>query len=62
MICAFTGHRPEHLPWGSDERDPRCAALKTLLRQRLRELSGRDMGHFCAEWRAGVISILPRPC
>lgn len=28
MICAFTGHRPEKLPWGNREEDPRCAALK----------------------------------
>ena len=28
MICAFTGHRPEKLPWGIHEQDPRCDALK----------------------------------
>ena len=28
MICAFTGHRPQRLPWGGREEDPRCAALK----------------------------------
>ena len=28
MVCAFSGHRPEKLPWGGDERDARCAALK----------------------------------
>jgi len=22
--CAFTGHRPEKLPWGTDEKDPRA--------------------------------------
>lgn len=26
--CCFTGHRPTKLPWGFDENDPRCAALK----------------------------------
>ena len=26
--CCFTGHRPGKLPWGYDEGDPRCAALK----------------------------------
>lgn len=31
MLCAFTGHRPQHLPWGSREEDPRCQALKQLL-------------------------------
>ena len=28
MICALTGHRPQRLPWGGREEDPRCAALK----------------------------------
>ena len=31
MVCGFTGHRPEKLPWGSDEGDERCAALKERL-------------------------------
>lgn len=29
--CCFTGHRPERLPWGNSEGDPRCAALKRKL-------------------------------
>lgn len=29
--CCFTGHRPEKLPWGADEGDPRCVALKQEL-------------------------------
>lgn len=28
LTCTFTGHRPEKLPWGYDEDDERCAALK----------------------------------
>lgn len=31
MTCAFTGHRPQRLPWGTNESDPRCQALKALL-------------------------------
>ena len=31
MICAFTGHRPHKLPWGSSEEDPRCRALKVMV-------------------------------
>lgn len=31
MVCAFTGHRPEKLPWGTNENDPRCRALKVLI-------------------------------
>ena len=26
--CCFTGHRPAKLPWGYDESDARCIALK----------------------------------
>ena len=33
MVCGFTGHRPEKLPWGYAETDPRCKALKLRLRQ-----------------------------
>ncbi len=31
MVLAFAGHRPEKLPWGSDETDPRCDALKQTI-------------------------------
>jgi uncharacterized phage-like protein YoqJ len=30
--CCFTGHRPAKLPWGRDESDARCLALKERLR------------------------------
>ena len=46
MICAFTGHRPERLPWGLNEADPRCAALKTLLRRTVREVYDRGFHTF----------------
>ena len=29
--CAFTGHRPRKFPWGYDETDARCVALKEAL-------------------------------
>ena len=29
--CCFTGHRPNKLPWGNNESDPRCADLKARL-------------------------------
>ena len=28
QTCCFTGHRPGKLPWGFNEADPRCTALK----------------------------------
>jgi len=40
MVCAFTGHRPQKLPWGNDERDPRCLAVKTMIGRRLQEAYG----------------------
>ena len=46
MICAFTGHRPERLPWGLHEDDLRCAALKTLLRRTVREVYDRGFHTF----------------
>ena len=29
--CCFTGHRPAKLPWGDNESDGRCVALKSRL-------------------------------
>ncbi len=33
LTCSFTGHRPKRLPWGSNETDKRCIALKQKLVQ-----------------------------
>ena len=50
--CCFTGHRPDKLPWGTDESDPRCLALKArleaeaaaLTQARLAQVSGTKPG------------------
>lgn len=44
--CCFTGHRPEKLPWGSDESDPRCVALKKKLRDAVEAAWDEGMRHF----------------
>lgn len=44
--CCFTGHRPDKLPWGLDERDPRCAALKRSLLRETEGLYRRGFRHF----------------
>ena len=31
QTCCLTGHRPNKLPWRTDELDPRCLALKRKL-------------------------------
>lgn len=46
ITCCFTGHRPEKLPWGSDERDPRCVALKARLREAVEAAYDRGMRRF----------------
>ena len=42
--CCFTGHRPNKLPWGEDERDPRCLALKARLSELLEDCYRQDYG------------------
>lgn len=46
MVCAFTGHRPEHLPWRTDETDARCAALKAVLQREVSALYQRGFSAF----------------
>ena len=36
--CAFTGHRPKKFPWGYDEADTRCVALKKALTEQTAKL------------------------
>ena len=35
QTCCFSGHRPMKLPWGMNEEDARCLALKAELAARL---------------------------
>ena len=44
--CCFTGHRPEKLPWGDDETDGRCAALKKKLQDAVEAAYDEEMRHF----------------
>ena len=44
--CCFTGHRPDKLPWGTDESDPRCQALKQALAQAVDRAYGAGCRHF----------------
>jgi uncharacterized phage-like protein YoqJ len=41
--CAFTGNRPQKLPWGEDETDYRCIAVKNRIREEL--LSAIERGY-----------------
>lgn len=35
VSCAFTGHRPQSLPFGFNETDSRCIALKRALHDQI---------------------------
>lgn len=37
-FCAFTGHRPKKFPWGYNEADIRCTALKHELALKIGQL------------------------
>jgi len=44
--CCFTGHRPDKLPWGSREEDPRCEALKVRIAQAVQRAYQDGFRHF----------------
>ena len=52
--CAFTGHRPTRLPWGTNETDPRCMALKDRLAQAVEEAYAAGCRHFLSGMAQGA--------
>ena len=44
--CAFTGYRPQKLPWMEDESDPRCVDLKRRLRAAIEDACRQELDHF----------------
>lgn len=52
--CCFTGHRPDKLPWGTDERDPRCTRLKERLGQALERAYQSGCRHFICGMARGA--------
>ncbi len=46
ISCAFTGHRPEKLPWGENEYDLRCLSLKERLHNVLERAYSEGYRHF----------------
>ena len=51
--CCFTGHRPDKLPWGFDERDPNCLALKNSMTREIEGLYLRGFRHFISGMAQG---------
>ena len=53
--CAFTGHRPQNLPFRFNESDKRCIALKKQLRKLIIQLiEQHDVTHFISGMAIGV--------
>ena len=52
--CAFTGHRPKKFPWGYNEADPRCVALKKALAGEIVKLVDTGYTDFFSGMAEGV--------
>lgn len=52
--CCFTGHRPGKLPWKTDERDPRCLALKQSMGREIERLYRSGYSHFITGMAQGA--------
>jgi uncharacterized phage-like protein YoqJ len=52
--CCFTGHRPEKLPWGTRENDPRCLLLKKKIASELELAYEKGYRHFISGMARGT--------
>lgn len=52
--CAFTGHRPQKLPWGYDETDAGCVKLKEALAAKIAELADAGTTDFLSGMAEGA--------
>ena len=52
--CCFTGHRPDKLPWGSNELEDRCLKLKERLQEAVEEAYQEGMRHFICGMARGT--------
>ena len=52
--CAFTGHRPQKLPWRNDETAPGCVVLKETLATQVAMLIENGYTEFLSGMAPGV--------
>ena len=62
MKLAFTGHRPESLPFGENENDPRCVRLKAMLLTEIMDRQRRDTTPFTPVAQGAWTSSLAGRC
>ena len=51
--CAFTGHRPQNLPWQFNENDKNCLKLKQILNQQISQLAEKGFTDFLSGMALG---------
>ena len=54
ISCCFSGHRPGKLPWGDDEGDRRCLALKERLWNEMEAAYEQGYRHFICGMARGA--------
>ena len=54
MRCAFTGYRPQKMPFGFNELDPRCLEFKNRLRNTIEMLIWEGYAHFLSGGALGM--------
>lgn len=52
-VCCFTGHRPDKMPWGADESDPRCLRVKEEISRALERAYALGYRHFISGMARG---------
>lgn len=52
--CAFTGYRPQKMPFGFDETDPRCIDFKKRIRATIQTLYDMGYRHFISGGALGM--------
>ena len=52
--CAFTGYRPQKMPWGFNEEASACRAFKARLKEQIEQLIGEGYAHFISGGAMGM--------
>lgn len=52
--CCFTGHRPQKLSWGYDERHPDCLKLKEMLKTQIMHMIEKGVTTFVTGMALGT--------
>lgn len=52
--CAFTGYRPQKMPFGFNESDPRCVDFKRRVKETIQSLYDMGYRHFISGGALGM--------